>query len=492
MRIARTAATSLPTFGNDRMAAYLVEGFWADFDDRPRRFNLGTEGGAAKAGVLQYHVEHISPAARDMAEAALALYAEALGFSVQRAERQSSKVDLSFDDRGRGASTLAYMNDEGLVGLAEVNVEAAWLERHGDAVGDYAFLTYLHEIAHAFGLGHAGHYDGTAVFVSDTTDPAYRVNSNVALDDSWQMTIMSYLSQRMNPTVAADFAIPISPMIADWIAFERLYGPTQAYSGNTIWGVGTSIESGPFARLAELADENAFTLIDAGGVDLLDLSRFAADQRIDLRAERHSDVGGLVGNMGIARGTLIERLRSGAGNDALFGNEAANRIEGGAGVDALWGADGADRLDGGFGPDRLYGGKGADVLVGGAGADRLAGEADADVLIGGAGADVFVFRPEAALRLDRIAPDGETAAFEGAGRTGGDRIDVSALDADLTRPGNQAFVFGHEGPGGVWVEDAGPSTHVQARQAGGGACLRALVVDGAVSAAEYVAGDFIL
>lgn len=493
MRIGVTAAEALPVFSNDQMAEYLVAGFWADYADQQRRFNLGETGSAAKAGALQYHMEGVSLAAQAMIDSALALYGEAFGVAFERLDRQSSRVDLSFENTGPGASTQAFMNDDGMIGLATVNVEAAWLGAHGDRIGDYSFLTYIHEIGHAFGLGHAGHYDGVAYFVAETEDPNYRVNSNVALNDSWQMTMMSYLDQDMNPTVEADYAIPITPMVADWIAFERLYGPSQAYSGDTVWGFGTNVTTGPLARLAQLAGTNAFTLIDAGGRDRLDLSGFAQDQRVDLRPERHSDVGGLVGNMSIARGTVIEDFRSGAGNDVITGNDAANRLLGGAGDDWISGGAGADRLEGGPGSDRLLGGEGADRLLGGEGSDRLIGGPGGDVLIGGPGADVFQFDAEARPKTDRIVADVAGPAFDAPGKGWGDRIDLSGIDADLGREGDQAFVFGRAGAGGVWLEDLNGHTLVQAWQVGAAEiCVRVLIEDGETLAVQYRSADFIL
>lgn len=124
-----------------------------------------------------------------------------------------------------------------------------------------------------------------------------------------------------------------------------------------------------------------------------------------------------------ARGTAIlseideARLIGYSGNtlfDALaFGGQVV--------IDA---GSGADTLLGGRVADRLHGGMGDDVLIGGLGADRLRG---------GAGADLFVFRSVAdstATARDTIF-DLDIAA--------GDRIDLSAIDADSTTAGNQAF-----------------------------------------------------
>jgi len=91
---------------------------------------------------------------------------------------------------------------------------------------------------------------------------------------------------------------------------------------------------------------------------------------------------------------------------------------GGLGADTLRGGGGNDRLNGGQGNDRLYGGRGADVMTGGAGADQFIFTSYADFTIRGA--------------RDRITDFGA-----------GDRIDLSALDANLSTAANDSFVLVH-------------------------------------------------
>ena len=58
----------------------------------------------------------------------------------------------------------------------------------------------------------------------------------------------------------------------------------------------------------------------------------------------YSDVGGLTGNIGIARGTVIENASLGNGNDTVIGNATANSIDGDSGNDSLEGNAGFDTL----------------------------------------------------------------------------------------------------------------------------------------------------
>ena len=88
---------------------------------------------------------------------------------------------------------------------------------------------------------------------------------------------------------------------------------------------------------------------------------------------------------GIAKLTID----GGAGDDRIFGSQAADTLIGGDGDDFLSGWVGEDQLDGGNGNDVLSGLGDNDTLKGGAGNDELWGEAGEDLLIGGTGDDTY-------------------------------------------------------------------------------------------------------
>ncbi len=215
-------------------------------------------------------------------------------------------------------------------------------------------------------------------------------------------------------------------------------------------------------------------------------------------ADTLSGLGGadrLAGNAGgdlLRGGDGADTIDGGAGDDRLEGGNDADSLAGGAGADTLAGGAGTDTLVGGEGNDVylvdsiadlvvelegggvdtvvrtagsytlgagienflvqgslgargtgnalanvLTGGGGADTLLGGGGNDVLVGGAGGDALTGGAGADLFRFEalgdsPAGLPGRDRIA---DFSVIEG------DRIDLSAIDADATQPGDQAFVL---------------------------------------------------
>lgn len=224
------------------------------------------------------------------------------------------------------------------------------------------------------------------------------------------------------------------------------------------------------------------------------------DDRLDGGAGRNLLLGG-EGHDSLASGygTQGDTLEGWSGNDELIGGPAADALHGGAGRDLIRGAAGNDWIDAGADDDYVDGGAGDDTLIGGShgvsgdtlgytnrqaavrvslassdaqdtggagidrisgfenllgssfndlligddnpnyldagpGADTICGGLGPDFLIGGAGADTFLFRRrlEAGLGASRdVIHDFRS----------GDRIDLSALDADHSLVGNQAFQF---------------------------------------------------
>ena len=183
-----------------------------------------------------------------------------------------------------------------------------------------------------------------------------------------------------------------------------------------------------------------------------------------------------------------DALSGEAGDDLLFGGAGADRLDGGLGDDRLDGGEGDDVLDGGAGVDTasfrstllhnrpgvaadlasgtatdLAGGTAAgaapvgsdrlagienlegtfyaDRLAGDGGANALKGAPGADVLEGRGGADRFVYGQNEGSYQPYDSPPGAADRILDFSPKQGDRIDLSAVDADAQAAGDQAFRF---------------------------------------------------
>jgi serralysin len=421
----------LPVYSYQQIAHQLTDAYWEDQGLWRHSFNSST---------ITYNIQGLTSAGRALATSALQRWADVTGLNFV-ATTGSAKI--TFDDSDSGAYSDFYLSGSRTTS-ANVNVSTQWVAAYGTGVNSYSFQTYLHEIGHALGLGHAGNYNGNAYW--STTGRG----GNLFLNDSWQATVMSYFSQDENTYVNATEAFVAGPMIADIIAIQDLYGvPTNVRAGATTYGFGST--AGSFFDFSNYNQHDmvAFAIFDSGGTDTLNASGFSANQLLDLRAGRYSNIGGEVGNIGIAVNTTIENAVGGTGNDMLIGNNSSNYLNGHRGADKMTGYGGNDfytvdsggdvvteAAGGGSDTVRSYisytlganvehlklwgtaaingtgntlnntitGNGAANVLNGGSGNDTLIGGAGNDTLTGGAGNDYFVFNAglNASNNVDRI------------------------------------------------------------------------------------------
>lgn len=365
----------LPSGGElAQISQYLQTGFWAAQGEGARKFNV------APGGTIVVNLNALSSAEKYVALAALEAWNDATGLRFRQAN-QGEAADIIFQNSDEGAFSYSEFN-AGAIDFSVVNVESNWDERP-ISLNSYWLQTYIHEIGHALGLGHAGNYNGDADY---RTDHRFRM-------DSWQASVMSYFSQEDNPNTGASFAFLATIMPADLLAIRALYGSTNTTrTGDTVYGAKSNVSGYLGALMGALFDgergqgrnfannPQAFMIIDDGGHDMLNAAGQKQAVKIDLRMGHSSSLFGLKSNVLIAEGSLIEDASGGRGNDRLRGNAVDNRLLGADGNDQLWGAEGNDRLAGSRGADRLYGGAGNDTLTGGSGADRFVFNAGQDLV----------------------------------------------------------------------------------------------------------------
>ena len=415
-----------------------------------------------------------------LAQRALMAWTEATGIHFEPVD--SDDAQIIFSDTGlRPESGARHKN--GTIISSTVNIPFFDINQSEGRVNSNAFDYLIHEIGHALGLYHPGIYNNPIVYGED----------NSFTNDSWQTTVMSYFDQRENSDIDASYALPLSPMIADIIALHDLYGTPVLRDDNTVYGVGSSLGGHIGTLLVELTAGEldgpvTFTLFDSSGNDTINFSTDTDDQHVVLQPETASDVYGLIGNLVIARDTLIENYVAGTGDDTIVGNATDNVLEGNAGADDIDGqlsldtaaytgspaavtvnlsdgtATGGDAMgDTLTSIENLTGSAHADALTGDAGPNVLDGRAGADTLNGADGADTASYTAsDAAITIDLSAgantgghAEGDTlAAMENllgsryadalTGDAGPNRLDGGAGNDRLTgKAGADTLVGGH-------------------------------------------------
>lgn len=266
-------------------------------------------------------------------------------------------------------------------------------------MGNYEWMSILHETGHALGLSHSHESENGFGAVP-------------AQFDSMEYTVMSYRSYAGAPFTYHNetFGYAQTFMMLDIAALQHMYGADYTTnSGNTVYkwnpGSGDTLVNGSVA--IDPGGNRIFaTIWDGGGKDTYDLSSYADNLQLDLRAGASSEfsdtqIAGLgdghfaAGNIynallfGGDKRSLIENAIGGTGDDSILGNSAKNLLEGGEGSDHLVGFKGNDKLKGGEGADELFGSKGDDKLFGGVGRDTLEGGKGNDLIKGQKGNDII-------------------------------------------------------------------------------------------------------
>jgi Ca2+-binding RTX toxin-like protein len=208
---------------------------------------------------------------------------------------------------------------------------------------------------------------------------------------------MSYFSMTDNRSYNYPATYVLSPMAADIVAMQSLYGlSTTTRTGDTTYGFNSNA-GGIYD--ASLHPNASYAIFDNGGTDNLDFSGGTYTQRINLNPDTFTSFRHNL-DIYIARGVTIENVISGSGDDTIVQNSANNILNGGPGSDTvsyttatagiavdlrLAGAQntlgaGVDTL---INIEQLIGTAFNDALTGGSATTRLEGGAGNDLLQSG-------------------------------------------------------------------------------------------------------------
>ncbi|WP_194938926.1 M10 family metallopeptidase [Pseudomonas pisciculturae] len=178
--------------------------------------------------------------------------------------------------------------------------------------------SYVHEVGHALGLSHPHDDDGTTTYA----------------EDSLGYSVMSYrdeLYTGQDFTKNGSKHYARGPMVDDIAAAQKIYGAnTNARKGDTTYGFNSNADREDF-RLKHSSDAPVFTIWDSAGVDTMDFSGFHHSQLINMSPGKASSVGGMKGNVFIAKGATIENAVGGTGDDVFISNRAQNAMTGNGG-----------------------------------------------------------------------------------------------------------------------------------------------------------------
>ena len=237
-----------------------------------------------------------------------------------------------------GADSFSWQKAQGSIWL-----NPAYSSLSDPDVGEYGFMTFVHEIGHALGLNHPGAYNGGS--------PTY-ANDAEYEQDTHMYTVMSYFDAQ---NTGADWYAgngwwyyAQTPMLHDVLVAQSIYGADMSTrSGDTVYGFNSTADRSVFDFTQNTSP--VLTIWDGGGNDTLDLSGWNTNSQISLVEGSFSHVNSMTHNIAIAFGAEIENAVGGGGDDQITGNALDNTLRGLGGNDTIYGAAGNDWIDGGAG-----------------------------------------------------------------------------------------------------------------------------------------------
>ena len=187
--------------------------------------------------------------------------------------------------------------------------------------GGEGLQALLHELGHALGLRHPTNVD--------VNDHWAQVAADTFDSTQWSVMAKSTSSQGLS---RIDFGV------LDISALRYTYGVKLVNAGDSIY------------KLADTDGQILRTIIDDGGVDIVDCSSLSTGASVNLGAGKYWDIGltndGIkaTNNMSTSLDTFLEAVIGTAYDDVLIGNAQNNQFTPGKGNDWIDGAEGVDTV----------------------------------------------------------------------------------------------------------------------------------------------------
>ena len=238
---------TIPIGTNDDIADYLTDGWWEDVGSTSHSVDVET------GGVLTANITALNEDGQQLARWALEAWTNVTGIEFELVE--DDNAFLTFDDTGEESGYTETAKEDGIIKSARVVLSADLLLVQGTEMGSWSFFAYIHEIGHVLGLGHTKPESAAKDFG----------NGTIFLVDSFQASVMSYFYASSNTYINDSPAHPVTPMVADIIAIQNLYGvPEDSNGGDTVYGYQSNLDGylGEFFRLWT-GESNPFILLGA-------------------------------------------------------------------------------------------------------------------------------------------------------------------------------------------------------------------------------------